>query len=165
MQIIDNSAVSYHYQMRDAHSQQLLESSCETSPKQYIHGVSDMLDSLVAEFAGKSQGDKFEVLLPPEKAYGHYNKEAVGRISLKHVALPGGQPVRGKLKPGTQVEINTPDGVLDGTVIKQGLKMVDIDLNHPYAGKSLLFSVEIVDVRLATEYEIAQQGAPSCSCC
>jgi len=76
-------------------------------------------------------------------------------------------PVKGKLEPGTYVEVVSEQGVLNGSVIKQGLKTVDIDANHPYAGKSLTFAVEVVEVRAATDEELAEEMdcGTGCGCC
>lgn len=166
MQIIKNSMVRFHYRMVDANDNSPLESSYDSEAKEYIHGVSDMLVELTHALEGKSMGDTFEITLSPEQAYGHYDPNKIGRISLNYVYLPGGRSFKGKLKPGTAVEIRTEHGMLEGSVIKQGLKTMDIDANHPYAGKLLRFSIEVVDVRAATADELSSEtGCNSCSCC
>lgn len=166
MYISNKKLVTYHYQLSDANNQSLIESTYGSKAKQYIHGVSNMLKGLEESLSGKAKGDKFSVTLNPEQAYGAYNEEAIGRISLNYVSLPGGKAIRGKLQPGTLIEIRTDQGIFEGTVIKQGLKTIDVDANHPLAGKSLEFSIEVLDVRIPTAAELAEdEGCGNCSCC
>lgn len=166
MNVSENCMVTFHYRLSDAKDGTPLESSYETRAKQYIHGVSEILEGLVNTLEGKSKGDEFDITIPPEKAYGRHFADKVGRIPLSYVYLPNGKPVKSKLKPGDLVQVRTEYGNLDGTVIKQGLKNVDIDANHPYAGKTLTFAVQVVDVRAATEEEISEEsGCSNCSCC
>tara|TARA_B110001469_G_C9451304_1_gene227944 strand:- start:400 stop:630 length:231 start_codon:yes stop_codon:yes gene_type:complete len=62
----------------------------------------------------------------------------------------------GKVKPkvGMAVSIQTDGGIRQGVVIKIGKFNVDLDTNHPLAGKTVIFDIEIVDVREATQEEI-----------
>ena len=166
MKIEKNSMVKYHYKLTDADSGELLESTYESQANSYIHGVSDILKGLENALDGKASGEFFDVKLPAAQAYGQYNPDAVGRVSLNYVFLPGGRPLRGKLQAGDDIEVRTEYGVVDGTVIKQGLKTADIDTNHPYAGKALNFAVEVVDVRAAKAEELSGAvGCGGCSCC
>ncbi len=75
-------------------------------------------------------------------------------MPIKHLASK-----HRRLLPGTHVKLNTEQGVVDASVIKAGKFMVNLDLNHPFAGKSLVFDVEISSVRDATEEEIAHGHA------
>jgi FKBP-type peptidyl-prolyl cis-trans isomerase SlyD len=54
-----------------------------------------------------------------------------------------------------QVQLQTDQGPRAVTVLKVGGKVVDVDLNHPFAGQTLDFAVEVVDVREASAEEIA----------
>lgn len=166
MKIQQNAVVTFHYRLTDDTNGETLESTYDDAPNVYVHGVDGLLDGLVRSLEGKSAGESFDVVLAPEEAYGHYNEEAKGRVAAKHVFLPGGKPVKGKLKPGTEVEVRAGDDLVDGIVIKHGLKTVDIDVNHPYAGKSLRFAVEVMEVRAATAGELTKNsGHKGCSCC
>ena len=70
------------------------------------------------------------------------------RVPLKHLTS------RGKLEPGQVVAVNTNQGQRAARVVKVGHFNVDLDLNHPLAGKTLVFDVEIIDVRAATAEEL-----------
>lgn len=61
---------------------------------------------------------------------------------------------KGRLKPGQSVKVNTEQGPRDATVVKVGLKNVDLDTNHPLAGKHLQFDIEVTEVRAAAQEEL-----------
>lgn len=167
MKIDNNFMVVYQSEVTDTKTGKVVESTIGNDTKQYIHGVDKIELGLSEAFVGKSKGDKFEIVLPPEKTYGQYNPDAVGRIPSKYVSLPNGARITGKLKPNTLVEVKTPYSTTVATVIKHGLKSMDVDTNHPLAGKTLSFDVNIIDVRQATANEISQksEGSTGCSCC
>jgi FKBP-type peptidyl-prolyl cis-trans isomerase SlyD len=81
--------------------------------------------------------------VPASDAYGEYREGLQQRIPKKHFG-------DAKLQPGQQVVLQTNFGPRAVTVKKVGMSVVDVDLNHPMAGKDLHFDVEIVDVREAT---------------
>lgn len=154
MKIEKNKVVTFHYVLKDASGVEL-ESSKGEAPTVYLHGHPGFLPGLTAAMEGRSAGESYEVTLSPKEGYGERFENAKERIPLKNVKLPGQQPIKRRLEPGTIVEFNSKDGLLPGIVIKMGLKSVDIDTNHPLAGQTLTFDIDIVDVRDASEEEIA----------
>jgi FKBP-type peptidyl-prolyl cis-trans isomerase SlyD len=116
-----------------------------------------MLPGVEEAMAGKKAGDSFSVTLGPDKAYGEVQENAVQRVSVKHVLTSGKKKV--KFKKGMRVQLNTQDGPRDVMIVKAGLKTLDVDLNHPFAGKTLKFDIDVVDVRDASEEEIAHGHA------
>ena len=115
----------------------------------YLHGAGNIIRGLEKAMRGKSVGDQFEVTLGPTEAYGERNEAAVQRVSAKHF----GESKR--LKPGQTVVLNTRQGPRQATVLKVGRFNIDVDANHPLAGQTLTFDVEVTDVRDATEEEIS----------
>ena len=91
--------------------------------------------------------------------------EAVGKLTAPRVVwlmLPSGDPTDNELKelaamlsPGDVVQLSTADGMRAVTVIKAGRHTADIDTNHPLAGKTLVFDIEVLDTRAATAEEVA----------
>ncbi|OMH25878.1 peptidylprolyl isomerase [Motiliproteus sp. MSK22-1] len=158
MIIEKNKVVSFHYRIKDENGNEV-ERSDENQPALYLHGHAGMLEGIVNAMEGRSSGESFQITLPPEQAYGDRHEDAKGRIPVKQIRLPGQKPVKGRLQPGTQIEVSTKEGIRQATVIKMGLKSVDIDANHPLAGKTLDFEIDIVDVRDATEEETAHGHA------
>ena len=153
MSIAKNSVVQFHYQLKNEAGDVLENSREHQHPVAYLHGHNNMLEALEAQMAGKAVGDKYEVTLTPKQAYGERNPEAIARVPVKH--LQGAK----KWVPGMQAVVTTEQGQRQVTVVKVGLKMADVDTNHPYAGLTLTFDVEIVDVREATKEEIAHGHA------
>jgi FKBP-type peptidyl-prolyl cis-trans isomerase SlyD len=148
----DDSVVSFHYTLRDD-AGSVNESSEGGSPVVYLHGRHSIVPGLESELTGKKSGDQLTAVVPPEKGYGPRNENAVQRVPLKHLAT------RGPIAPGQVVVVNTSEGGRQARVLKVGHFNVDLDLNHPLAGKTLTFDIEIVDVRAATEEELAHGHA------
>jgi len=152
MEIAKNKVVTFHYTLTDEEGS-FTESSDERGPVAYLHGRNNIVPGLEAELAGKRAGDELKVTVPPELAYGLRDETAFQRVPIKHLVRPG------KLEGGKVVTVNTSSGYRRGTVVKVGRFNVDVDFNHPLAGKTLIFDVKIIEVRDATEEEIAHGHA------
>jgi FKBP-type peptidyl-prolyl cis-trans isomerase SlyD len=148
----DDSVVSFHYTLRDD-AGSITESSAGGSPVVYMHGHNNIVPGLETQLKGKNSGDKFTAIVTPEQGYGLRNENAIQRVPLKHIAT------RGPFEPGQMVVVNTRDGGRQARVVKVGHFNADLDLNHPLAGKTLTFEIEVVDVRSATEEELAHGHA------
>ncbi len=152
MNISHNKVVSFHYSLSDDQGQ-MLETSRTGDPTLFLVGANNVLPGLEQALLGKEVGDKVEGTLEPHLAYGVRNENKTDRISAKYLKHED------KLTPGKIVRINTDKGMRTATIIKIGKFSVDIDLNHPLAGKTITFDVEIVDIREATAEEIAHRHA------
>ena len=86
-------------------------------------------------------------------AYGPRIESKTDRISAKYLKHEG------KLRPGQIVSIQTDNGRQSATVLKVGKFNVDIDLNHPLAGQTISFDVEITAIRAATAEETSHGHA------
>ena len=156
MQVENNKVVSFYYQLREClggEEAREIENNRKGDPLAYLHGYRNILLGLETELTGKGVGDTISVTLKPEEAYGLRNEDAVSRVPLKRIRQ------KGKLKPGMAVQIQTSNGFQDAMVVKVGRFNVDVDNNHPLAGKTLIFDIEITDVREATEEELAHGHA------
>ncbi len=152
MQIERDRVVSFHYKLSEPGSE-VFETSHDGDPVLYLHGHKGMLPGLEAAMEGKSASEKFTVTLAPQEAYGERKEGAEQRVPKKHLLT------KGKLSPGMLVQINTKNGPQEAIVRKVGLKNVDIDANHPLAGKTLTFDVEGLEVREASSDEVAHGHA------
>jgi FKBP-type peptidyl-prolyl cis-trans isomerase SlyD len=141
-----NMVVSFHYTLSDADGVEM-ESSREKEPMSYLHGASNIIPGLEQAMEGRAVGDSFSVTVDPENAYGIRNDNNVQRVPLKR--LKG----IGKILPGQILNLQTQQGPVQVTVLKVGRFNVDVDGNHPLAGKQLTFDVEITGIREATEDE------------
>jgi FKBP-type peptidyl-prolyl cis-trans isomerase SlyD len=151
-----NKVVTFHYRLYEA-GRDLIEESHHGQPVVYLHGHDGILSGLQDALSGKQAGDKFAVTLPPEKAYGLRRDNALQRIAIKQVINPGSKKII--YEPGKVIRVNTDHGIREVTVVKVGLKTIDVDTNHPMAGKTLNFEIEVMDVRDATPEEIAHGHA------
>ncbi|MBQ0712563.1 MAG: FKBP-type peptidyl-prolyl cis-trans isomerase, partial [Porticoccus sp.] len=129
------------------------EGTKDGDPTVFLHSNMQMIASLELSMVSKEPGDTYSITLPPELAYGILRDKSDIRVPSKHVLTEG------KLEPGMVVSIQTNEGVRPVTLIKVGKFNVDIDTNHPLAGKTLTFDVEIVDVRKATSEELSHGHA------
>ncbi|MFT5425743.1 MAG: FKBP-type peptidyl-prolyl cis-trans isomerase SlyD [Gammaproteobacteria bacterium] len=151
MLIEKDKVVSFHFKITE--DDELLESSREGEPMLYMHGRHSLVSGLEKALLGKKAGESFSVTLEPNDAYGIPLDSSKQRISIKHITT------KGKLRPGMVVDINTTNGLRQATVIKVGRYNVDIDTNHPMAGKTLTFEIEVIDVRDAENEELAHGHA------
>ncbi|MFC1747546.1 peptidylprolyl isomerase [Pseudomonadota bacterium] len=153
MNIEKDKVVSVHYKVSSVEGQ-VVEDSFSGFPLVYLHGHGGMIEALEHELVGKAAGDKVSALI--EKAYGEREEGRDMRVSIKRVMTEG--KTKGKAKPklmkGMMIYLESEHGPLPATVVKVGLKTVDVDTNHPYAGQDLNFDVEIVSVRDATPEEL-----------
>ncbi len=151
MLISKDTVVQLHYQLSDDNG--LLESSQGSDPLLYLHGHQNMLPAIEQALEGKSKGDKLELTLAPKDAYGERREDAIQSVQVKH--LQGAK----KWQPGMMAVVQTEHGPRQVKIVKVGMFKADVDTNHPLAGKTLQFSFEILDVRAASEEEIAHGHA------
>lgn len=149
MNIDNNKVVSFHYTLKNDQGEEIESSRERENPMIYLHGAGNIIPGLERAMEGKAAGDQFEVTVGPAEAYGERNEGAIQRVPAKHF----GEGRR--LKPGQLVVLNTQQGPRQVTVLKVGRFNIDVDANHPLAGQSLTFDVEVTDVRDATEEEVS----------
>lgn len=147
MQITDKTAVSIHYTLTNNGGEQL-DSSVGDAPLVYLHGAGNIISGLEEALAGKKAGDKFNVTIPPEQGYGLIDntmQQVVSKKMFEGMDIEVGMQFHADVSYGSGVititEINGDDITIDG--------------NHPLAGESLTFDVEVLDVRPATADELA----------
>lgn len=147
MDIEGKKVVSFHYILRNDDGEEL-ESSREKQPMSYLHGAGNIIPGLEKALDGKTVGDELSVTVEPAEAYGERNEAKVMRIPSKRFGDTR------RLKPGQLVSLQTSNGAVQATVVKVGRFNVDVDANHPLAGQTLTFDIEITEVRDATQEEL-----------
>ena len=152
MKVEKDCVVQFHYHLKDE-ALNLLEDSRKGEPMAYLHGHNNIFEKMEAELSGKEVGDSFSVTLAPEEAYGARQENTMQRVSRKHIST------KGKLKPGMVINVNTDKGQRQVVVAKVGKFVVDVDTNHPMAGKTLTFEIELMDIRQATNEELTHGHA------
>ena len=147
MSIAQDQVVSIHYTLRND-AGDVLDKSAAGAPLSYLHGHGNLIPGLERELAGKNTGDKLQVKIPPADGYGEYDKELVQRVPRR--ALKGVPNV----KVGMRLHAKTGHGAREVTVTQLTGNLVTLDGNHPLAGQSLNFEVEVADIRAATAEEL-----------
>ncbi len=151
MKIEKDCVVRFHYTVSEVSvsesGQEPLETSKEREPLAILFGHGNIIPGLETAMEGREAGDSFGTDVVAANAYGERRDGLSQRVPKKHF---GEQ----KLAPGMQIVLNTNFGPRAVTVQKVGLSVVDVDLNHPMAGKDLHFEVEIVEVREASKVEL-----------
>ncbi|WP_335338246.1 FKBP-type peptidyl-prolyl cis-trans isomerase [Pseudohongiella spirulinae] len=158
LRVDSNRVVAFHYRLcevrQDGSYSPWIESSFGRQPLLYLHGYGNVVVGLEQAMAGKKAGDTLSITLPPEQAYGFRKSNELARLPIKHLHNP--PPIK-NLVPGVIVGVRTNQGVRNALVVKVGKFNVDVDTNHPYAGRTLHYQIEVLGVRDATPAEIAHR--------
>jgi len=146
MKIEKDRVVRFHYSVAEA-GQEPVETSRDREPLAILFGHGNIIPGLEKAMDGREAGETFKADVTAADAYGERRDGMTQRVPKKHF---GDQ----KLAPGMQVVLNTSFGPRAVTIEKIGMSVVDVDLNHPMAGKDLQFDIEIVEVREASTEEV-----------
>jgi len=147
MKISENKVVVLHYAVSDS-DDTLIDSSYDHKPLSIIHGTGYLIPGLEDALVDHVVGDKFEVAVSAENAYGDRHDEFVQTVpksmfdSVEDLAV------------GSQLRATTDDGEQTVIVIDVTDEEITVDGNHPLAGIDLKFDVDILEVRDATEDEL-----------
>lgn len=147
MKIEDNKVVQMHYQLTDENGT-VIDTSAGHEPLTYIQGVGNIITGLEKQLAGKSAGDKVKAVVEPGEGYGERNE------NLIQIVPKSGFQGDEELTVGMQVQVGTQEGQAIASVTKIEGEDVTLDMNHPLAGETLNFDVEVVSVRDATKEEL-----------
>ena len=144
MIIAPNTVVTMHYSVATQDGTEIDSSrNGNAEPMVHLQGSQYLIKGLEDALEGKVKGDTFAVDVEPADAYGE----------------------RHEIKVGTTFRAQTDEGEQTVMVIDVNEGEVVVDGNHPLAGVSLVFNVEVLDVRAASEEEIAHghvHGAGGC---
>ena len=143
MKITKDKVASIHYTLTDSDGN-ILDTSSGREPLTYLQGFGNLIPGMEEGLEGKTKGEKFKLTIAPEKGYGVKDANLVQKVPRSAF---GNQ----KIEKGMQFQTNQGQVV---TVTETGLESITVDGNHPLAGVTLLFDVEITDVRDASAEEI-----------
>lgn len=158
MQVAKNRVVSINYTLKnDAGS--VIDRSDADAPLVYLHGAENIIPGLERALDGRVAEDAFQVTIEPADGYGEYHKTLVQEVP--------GSLFEGvdRIEPGMEFQAETEHGIQIIRVISVDGENVTIDGNHPLAGERLHFDVSVVEVREATEEELAHGHVHSEGCC
>jgi FKBP-type peptidyl-prolyl cis-trans isomerase SlyD len=153
-----NSVVGIEYEVKEAGSTEIVDTNKGAQPLEFITGKGHVIPGLENALVGMNEGESADILVKAADAYGEVNPEAVQTLPIEQfegVDLKEGMTLYGQGEQGETVQV---------TVVSFNDKEVQIDFNHPLAGKDLMFSVTVVSSREATEDEQAtgQVGGEHC---
>ena len=146
--VTKDRVVRFHYTIRNGDGEEV-ESTRDGEPLAMLQGHGNVLAGIETALEGLTTGATSTVTLPPEEAYGERRDDWTQRVSKKYL------PRTPKPVPGMTVQLQTEKGPRSVTILKVGNKVVDVDLNHPFAGQALTFDLEVVEVREAAPEELS----------
>ncbi|CAA0124532.1 FKBP-type peptidyl-prolyl cis-trans isomerase SlyD [BD1-7 clade bacterium] len=145
--IANDHVVSIHYTLTNVDGE-VLDSSEGSDPLQYLHGAGNIIPGLENALVGKQVGEKVDVTVKPEDAYGESMEEMIQEVPREMF-----QGVD-EIEVGMMFQTQSPDGQAQMvTVAAVNDETVTIDANHPLAGQTITFAVEIAEVRESSEEE------------
>jgi FKBP-type peptidyl-prolyl cis-trans isomerase 2 len=139
MRISAGSTVTVQYKLFSVDNRLLYESE---EPLTFTVGEDDILPAFEANLMGLSAGDKHRFTLSPEEAYGAYQEELVFTLSRQQLMDDGEDIV-----PGQTLTLFTPEGEsIMVTVLDVTDNTIKVDANHPLAGQTLIYEVQVLNV-------------------
>lgn len=142
MTISPNSRVLLHFEL-SLDSGDVIDSTFNKQPASFCMGDGSLLPDFEACLLGLEAGQEARFLLPPEQAFGMPNPANIQYFKRHQFAVDT------VLEPGLVMNFRDPSGEIPGVIKSIDLDQVEVDFNHPLAGKSIHFRVHILQVEEA----------------
>jgi FKBP-type peptidyl-prolyl cis-trans isomerase SlyD len=139
--------VSFEYTLTDD-AGRTVDTSRGRAPLSYLHGAGNIVAGLEKALEGQAIGAQLKVTVSPEEGYGVHQPGLIRNVPVRK--LPGG-----KARVGARVQLQTSSGPHVFVVKSVKGDYAQVDGNHPLAGQTLHFDVEVVDIRDPTAEELA----------
>jgi len=136
--IQDGSEVKLHYTL--SVDGQTVDSSKTSQPLAFTVGSGQIIPGLEEQIRGLSPGDHRNIVVTPDQAYGPVNAQAIQKVPRKNFQGAG------DIKVGATVTAQNEGRMLQAKVTEVTKDHITIDLNHPMAGKTLNFEIEVLEV-------------------
>jgi FKBP-type peptidyl-prolyl cis-trans isomerase SlyD len=165
MKVEKNKMVSLIYELREADAEgRIIETLDEMRPLTFIYGTGRLLPLFESNISSLGNGDSFSFTLKSDMAYGDRREEMIVDVPVS-VFETEGKINEDICRVGSEVPMMDSEGnPLNGVISEITDTHVRMDFNHPMAGLDLFFTGRIVEVRDATEHELAGT-TNSCSSC
>ena len=120
----------------------VIDSSEGKAPLEYTQGQKMIIPGLESQMEGLQVGDKKTIIVTPEKAYGIIDPRAVVEVPTAQLGTEITPEV------GMMLQMTGESGQpIPGKIMEIKENSVMIDFNHPLAGKTLQFDIEIVEIK------------------
>jgi FKBP-type peptidyl-prolyl cis-trans isomerase SlyD len=163
MDISVNKMVTLSYTLRaNDINGDIIEQTSPENPLRFVFGTGNMLPMFESNLIGLKTGDDFQMQLKANEAYGEVDESAIVDLD-KNLFMVDGAFDEERFAIGAHVPMQTSDGQrLNGIVQDVAADKLTMNFNHPLAGTDLHFTGNIIEVREATEEELAP--AMGCGC-
>jgi len=147
MEVSKNKVVSFEYVLKDKETGEILDAS-QGQPLTFLVGAGYIIPGLEERMLGMKEGEKKTIEVPAEEAYGIADPNLIQQAPREYFEGVD-------LEVGLPLQAQTPEGqIIHMVVVDFDENTVTVDLNHPLAGRDLVFDVEIKSIREATPDEI-----------
>ena len=119
---------------------QIVDSNFEVAPVEFEVGDGNIPEGFEAALSGLKVGDHLDLTIDPERGFGQHNPsniQTMKRSDFKDM----------ELEPGLVISFQEPGGELPGVIVEFDDERVEVDFNHPLAGKTILFEVQILNIQ------------------
>lgn len=147
MKIEEGRVVFLNFVLTDEKGE-ILEDTKEVGDFAYIHGTGDFIPKVEEILEGKTKGFETKFTLSPEEGYGEYSEELLYEMARSD--FEGFEDIY----EGLDFQAETEDGIIPLSIVEINDDTVVADGNHPFAGKTITFDLNVADVREATEEEL-----------
>jgi FKBP-type peptidyl-prolyl cis-trans isomerase SlyD len=145
----ENCVVGIEYEVKEAGSTTVVDSNKGGNPLEFITGANQIIIGLENALCGMSIDETGDIMVKASDAYGDVNPEAIQKLpkeQFESVELKEGMTLYGEGEDGKQAQV----------IVKSfNDDEVEIDFNHPLAGKDLMFSVTVISAREASADELS----------
>ncbi|HIE58526.1 MAG TPA: peptidylprolyl isomerase [Persephonella sp.] len=148
-EVQNNTVVTFNYTLKDKETGEIIDSSqFHGEPLTILAGKGEIIPGLEKQMMGMKTGESKTIEVPASEAYGEKDESLIQKAPREYF-----QGV--ELQKGMPLQAQTPEGqIINMVVVDFDENEVTVDMNHPLAGKDLVFDIEIVNVREATPEEI-----------
>jgi FKBP-type peptidyl-prolyl cis-trans isomerase SlpA len=136
--ISEDCSVRLHFSLH-LESGEEIDTTRRGRPATFDYGDGQLMPGFEAVLLGMQAGDDAQLVLEPAQAFGEHRQENVQLLEKERF-----QDL--DLEPGLMVSFAGPGGELPGVVARIFDKTVEVDFNHPLAGRKIVFDVSILEV-------------------
>jgi FKBP-type peptidyl-prolyl cis-trans isomerase SlyD len=147
MTISKDNAVLINFSLKNDKGE-MIDTSEGREPLAYLHGHGNLLPGLEDKLEGEKEGGKVNATFGPSDAYGEFDPKFIQQVPISNFNE------KEMVQVGAQFQVQMEEGVGVATITALDGEEVTVDMNHPLAGQTLTFDVEIVEVREATSEEL-----------